>query len=50
MRLAFVSRLRDQVRFGSIEALKSQLDRDVARAADVLETIKPAWMQEHVTA
>ena len=50
LRLAFVSRLRDQVRFGSIEALKSQLDRDVARAADVLGTTRPAWMQERVTA
>ena len=50
LRLAFVSRLRDQVRFGSVEQLKAQLDRDVARTGDVLATTTPAWMQEHMTA
>lgn len=37
LRLAFVSRLRDQVRFGGVEQLTSQLRRDVARAVDILE-------------
>jgi riboflavin kinase/FMN adenylyltransferase len=37
--LAFVSRLRDQVRFGGVDQLTSQLRRDVARAVDVVEPI-----------
>ena len=48
--LAFVSRLRDQVRFGSVDDLKAQLGRDIARATEVLATTRPAWMQEQVTA
>ncbi len=50
LRLAFVSRLRDQVRFGLIEDLKAQLDRDVARAAELLDSTEHPWIQEHVTA
>lgn len=37
--LAFVSRLRDQVRFGGVDQLTSQLRRDVARAREILEPI-----------
>lgn len=43
LRLAFVSRLRDQVRFGRVEALAAQLSRDVARANEILSTTAPVW-------
>ena len=36
IRLAFVARLRDERRFPSIDALRSQIAADVARARDVL--------------
>lgn len=42
MRLAFVSRLRDQVRFGGVDQLAAQLGRDVARALDILGRAAPA--------
>ena len=48
--LAFISRLRDQVRFGGVDALTTQLRRDVQRAAEALATTTPAWMQEKVIA
>ncbi len=49
LRLAFVSRLRDQVRFGGIEQLTAQLSRDVARANEILSTTVPSWaeLEEH---
>ncbi len=49
LRLAFVSRLRDQVRFGGIDELTAQLARDVARANERLSTTVPSWleMEEH---
>jgi len=43
LRLGFVSRLRDQVRFGSVDALTAQLVRDVARANEILSTTAPVW-------
>lgn len=43
LRLGFVSRLRDQVRFGGVEALTAQLARDVSRANEILTTSAPAW-------
>lgn len=43
LRLEFVSRLRDQVRFGGVEALTAQLARDVSRANEILTTSAPAW-------
>lgn len=46
LRLAFVSRLRDQVRFGSVGQLTAQLERDVARAARTLSSTTPAWIRE----
>ncbi len=45
LRLAFVSRLRDQVRFGGIEQLTAQLSRDVARANEILSTTVPSWAE-----
>jgi len=48
--LAFVSRLRDQVRFDGVEELTKQLRRDVARAIETLAKTTPAWMQEEQTA
>lgn len=50
LRLAFVSRLRDQVRFGGVGALTTQLSRDVARAIEVLSTTAPAWSREEMNA
>lgn len=46
LRLAFVSRLRDQVRFGGVQALTAQLARDVARANEILTTAAPAWAEK----
>ena len=42
LRLAFVSRLRDQVRFGGVDQLAAQLARDVARAVETLGRAVPA--------
>ncbi len=36
MRVAFLARLRDEVRFPSVDALRAQIALDVARARDVL--------------
>jgi len=36
LRVAFVERLREERRFGSIEALRDQIGRDVTRAVEVL--------------
>lgn len=45
LRIAFVSRLRDQVRFGGIEQLTAQLSRDVQRANECLATTVPSWQE-----
>lgn len=45
LRIAFVSRLRDQVRFGGIEHLTAQLARDVQRANECLSTTVPSWQE-----
>jgi riboflavin kinase/FMN adenylyltransferase len=45
LRIAFVSRLRDQVRFGGVEQLTAQLSRDVARANEILSTTVPSWTE-----
>lgn len=45
LRLAFVSRLRDQVRFDGVEHLTAQLARDVQRANELLSTTVPSWQE-----
>lgn len=45
LRIAFVSRLRDQVRFDGIEQLAAQLTRDVRRANECLSTTVPSWQE-----
>lgn len=48
LHLAFVSRLRDQVRFGGVEQLTAQLHRDVSRANEILSSTIPSWVEmEH---
>ena len=37
MRVRFLHRLRDEKKFGSIEELKAQIDRDVSRAQTYFE-------------
>lgn len=41
LRLEFVRRLRDQVKFDSVEALLEQIDRDVAQTRQILESAPP---------
>ena len=41
LRLEFVRRLRDQVKFDSVEALLEQIDRDVADTRRILESAPP---------
>ncbi len=41
LRLEFVQRLRDQVKFDSVEALLEQIDRDVAETRKILESVPP---------
>ncbi len=41
LRLEFVRRLRDQVKFESVEALLEQIDRDVAETRRILEAAPP---------
>lgn len=41
LRLEFVQRLRDQVKFDRVEALLEQIDRDVAETRQVLENAPP---------
>ncbi|MDE2718574.1 MAG: bifunctional riboflavin kinase/FAD synthetase [Chloroflexota bacterium] len=41
LRLEFVRRLRDQVKFDSVEALLEQIDRDVAQTRQILENATP---------
>ncbi len=41
LRLEFVRRLRDQVKFDSVEALLEQIDRDVAETRRILEDAPP---------
>jgi riboflavin kinase/FMN adenylyltransferase len=36
LRVAFLRRLRDETRFPSVEALRAQIDKDVAQARSVL--------------
>lgn len=43
LRIAFVSRLRDQVRFDGVDTLTAQLSRDVLRANELLSTTVPSW-------
>lgn len=39
LRLGFVARLRDLVRFSDIEGLKHQIEQDIARASTILEVV-----------
>ena len=41
LRLEFVQRLRDQVKFDSVDALLEQIDRDVAQTRQILESATP---------
>ena len=41
LRLEFVRRLRDQVKFDSVDALLDQIDRDVADTRQILESAPP---------
>ena len=41
LRLEFVRRLRDQVKFDSVDALLEQIDRDVAETRKILESVPP---------
>ena len=41
LRLEFVQRLRDQVKFDSVDALLEQIDRDVAQTRQILESAPP---------
>ena len=41
LRLEFVRRLRDQVKFDSVDALLEQIDRDVAQTRQILENAPP---------
>ena len=41
LRLEFVRRLRDQVKFDSVEALLEQIDRDVVQTRQILENATP---------
>ena len=41
LRLEFVQRLRDQVKFHTVEALLQQIDRDVADTREILESAPP---------
>ena len=41
LRLEFVRRLRDQVKFDSVDALLEQIDRDVAQTRQILESAPP---------
>ena len=41
LRLEFVRRLRDQVKFDSVDALLEQIDRDVAQTRQILENVPP---------
>ena len=41
LRLEFIRRLRDQVKFDSVEALLDQIDRDVAETRRILEDAPP---------
>lgn len=41
LRLEFVQRLRDQVKFDTVEALLEQIDRDVAGTRKILESAPP---------
>lgn len=41
LRLEFVQRLRDQIKFDSVEALLDQIDRDVADTREILESAPP---------
>ena len=41
LRLEFVRRLRDQVKFDTVEALLEQVDRDVAETKQILECVPP---------
>ena len=41
LRLEFVRRLRDQVKFDSVEALLEQIDQDVAKTREILQNTPP---------
>ena len=41
LRLEFVQRLRDQVKFDTVEALLEQVDRDVAETRRILQKAPP---------
>ena len=41
LRLEFVRRLRDQVKFDSVDALLEQIDRDVVETRRILESVPP---------
>lgn len=41
LRLEFIQRLRDQVKFDTVEALLEQIDRDVAGTREILESAPP---------
>ncbi len=46
MEVEFIERIRDELKFGSLDALKAEMERDKERARAILESCVPGWRQK----
>ena len=43
MEVEFIERIRDELKFDSLDALKAEMERDKERARAILESCVPGW-------
>ena len=43
MEVEFIERIRDELKFDSLDALKAEMERDKAQARAILESCGPGW-------